>query len=97
MKKSKFELSDFVPVKSLDETLYDLVAREQKRRKEMKITQRDLAKRTGVSYGSIRRFETTGNISLYGLIKIANALDCLDDFQSLFKEKEITDLKELFK
>lgn len=97
MKKSKFELSDFVNAKSLEEILYDLVTREQKLRKEKKITQKELARRTGVSYASIRRFEASGNISLFSLLKIANVLDCEDDFESLFKEKEITDLKEFFR
>lgn len=97
MKRSKFELSDFVPVKSLEEILCDLVAREQKTRKEKRITQKELARKTGISYASIRRFETTGNISFLGLLKIANVLGCLEDFDSVFKEKEINDLEEFFR
>lgn len=97
MKRSKFELSNFVPVKSIEETAYDLVEREKKLRKSRKITQRDLARRSGVSYASIRRFETTGEISFRSLLSIANALGCLDDFDSAFKEPPLTDLRELFK
>lgn len=97
MKKPKYELSDFVPVKSATETVYDLVERERALRKAKKITQKDLARRSGVSYASIRRFETTGEISLRSLLDIANALGCLSDFDSLFKEPPIVDLKELFK
>ncbi|MDO5330898.1 MAG: helix-turn-helix transcriptional regulator [Bacillota bacterium] len=96
MKVSKFEISDFVPAKSIDKVLLDLVNREVKSRKSQKISQRELAKRSGVSYASIRRFETTGNISLYALFCIANCLGCLEDFDSLFKPRPITNLKELF-
>lgn len=97
MKRSKWELSDFVPVKSIEETTYDLVEREKKLRKSQKITQRDLARRSGVSYASIRRFETTGEISFQSLLSIANSLGCLEDFDSIFKEPPLTDLRELFK
>lgn len=97
MNKPKYELSDFVPVKSANETVYDLVERERALRKAKKITQKGLARRSGVSYASIRRFETSGEISLRSLLDIANALGCLSDFDSLFKEEPIGDLKELFK
>ena len=49
------------------------------------LTQVDLAKRSGVSLGSIKRFETKSLISLQSLIKIALILDSADAFQSLFK------------
>ncbi|MBP5200930.1 MAG: helix-turn-helix transcriptional regulator, partial [Schwartzia sp.] len=54
------------------------------RRRAMKISQRELAKRSGVSYASIRRFETVGEISFTSLLKVALALDCLEDFTELF-------------
>ena len=47
-----------------------LVNRVIARSKELKISQKDLAFKSGVSYGSIRRFETTGEISLKPLIQI---------------------------
>lgn len=96
MKKSKFEISDFVGAKSLEEILFDLVEREKMARKSQKITQRELARKSGVSYGSIRRFETTGEISLRGLMDIAKTLGCLSDFNLLFGTKPISDLKEFF-
>lgn len=48
-----------------------------------------------MSYGSIRRFEQTGEISLLSLVKIAKALDCLEDFNELFKKPPITDIRNL--
>ncbi|MEY8257325.1 helix-turn-helix transcriptional regulator [Erysipelotrichaceae bacterium 66-17] len=70
-----------------DAVLRDVAKREKKRRKSMKITQKDMAERTGVSLGSIKRFEQTGEISFHSLLKIAFVLDCLDDFDQLFAQK----------
>ena len=55
-----------------------LAQRVRKIRKRRSITQEKLASISGVSYGSIKRFETTGQISLLSLTKIAIALDLAD-------------------
>ena len=95
MIKNIFDISDFVPAQSLTGTVYELVRREKAARKAKKLTQKRLAERTGASYGSIRRFEQTGEISLLALVKIANVLDCLEDFNELFKKPPITDIRNL--
>ena len=56
-----------------------LAQRVRKIRKRRSITQEKLASISGVSYGSIKRFETTGQISLLSLTKIAIALDLAED------------------
>ena len=43
---------------------------------------------TGVSLGTIKRFERFGEISLKSLIDIALALGCLDDFEELFNKNQ---------
>ena len=53
-------------------------------RRRRKISQEELSRRSGVSYGSIKRFETSGQISLKSLTKIAMALDCGDEIKGLF-------------
>jgi len=53
-------------------------------RKSMKISQAQLANDTGVSLGSIRRFEKTGLISLSSLIKISDRLEVSFELESLF-------------
>jgi transcriptional regulator with XRE-family HTH domain len=58
----------------------DIVKRMRARRKEKKLTQVELSRLAGVSLGSLKRFEQTGNISLNSLIKIAFVLDCQEDF-----------------
>lgn len=49
----------------------------------MKLTQEGLAQRSGVSLGSLKRFEHTGQISLESLLKLALVLGCLDDFSAV--------------
>ncbi len=65
-------------------------------RKELKWTQQDLADRSGVSYGSIKRFERLGKISFEALLKIAEALNRLDEFETLLLPNDNQRLKELF-
>lgn len=92
--ENKFDLSAFVNALTEEKVTKDLVDRVKERRKELKISQKELSTRTLVSYGSIRRFENSGQISLTSLIRIANALNCLSDFNLLFKTKQITNLKD---
>ena len=56
------------------------------RRKEHKLSQTALARKSGVSLGSIRRFEQQHEISLTALINIAFALSCEQDFEALFSQ-----------
>lgn len=65
-------------------------------RKEKKWTQKDLAVRSGVSYGSIKRFERMGKISFESLLKIAEALNRLDEFESLLIPKGGKRIQKLF-
>ena len=59
------------------------------RRKALRITQKELAGMTGVSFASVRRFETTGQISFESLVKIAIALDMKEDVKNLFLERRV--------
>lgn len=93
--KNKFDISDFVDYLTEEKVIENLVNRVIARRKELKITQKDLALKSGVSYGSIRRFETTGEISLKSLIQIAKVLNSLEDFNKLFIHTQITNLKDI--
>jgi transcriptional regulator with XRE-family HTH domain len=66
-------------------------------RKELNLTQQDLATKSGVSYGSIKRFERFGKISFESLLKIAEALNRLSEFETILLPKNDQRLKELFK
>ena len=72
-----------------------LAQRERKIRKRRSITQEKLASISGVSYGSIKRFETTGQISLLSLTKIAIALDLADELRNIFTQVPYKDIQEV--
>ena len=65
-------------------------------RKEINWTQQDLAEKSGVSYGSIKRFERSGQISFESLLKIAEALDRLSEFETILLPMDNTRLNKLF-
>lgn len=50
---------------------------------------------SGVSYGSIKRFEMTGKISLLSLTKIAMALDIADELRGIFSNVPYKDIQEV--
>lgn len=93
--KNKYDINQFVKTLTIESVLGKIVEKVKKKRKERKFTQQELAKRSGVNYASIRRFETTGEISFSSLLKIANALNCLAEFNLLFPSDKITNLKDL--
>ena len=82
-------------LKSPNDINMDLAKRISTRRKEKKISQEELSERAAVSYGSIKRFERTGEISLTSLIKIAFALGLEDDFNLLFAKKGYASIQEV--
>ncbi len=64
-------------------------------RERLGLTQQQLAEQSGVSYGSIKRFEQTGQISLLGLTRIAVALDIADELRELFTRVPYKDIQEV--
>jgi transcriptional regulator with XRE-family HTH domain len=73
----------------------NLALRARTRRREGKISQKELAARSGVSLGSIKRFEGTGEISLTSLLRIAAVLRYETDFDRLFERKNYQSLDEV--
>ena len=53
-------------------------------RLQQNLSQQTLSNKSGVSYGSLKKFERTGEISLASLLKLAIVLGCMDDFKGLF-------------
>lgn len=76
----------------LDQALAQRVRNIRKRRS---ISQEKLASMSGVSYGSIKRFETTGKISLLSLTKIAMALDMAEELRNIFTKVPYKDIQEV--
>ena len=73
----------------------ELMQRLRQRRKEAKISQLELANRSGVSFGSVKRFENSGEISLSSLIKLAFALGYENDFNNLFTRKNYQSIQDV--
>ena len=76
----------------LDKKIADWVRLIRKRRA---ISQEKLSKISNVSLGSIKRFETTGQISLLSLTKIAVALNIADDLRNIFTEIPYNSIEEV--
>ena len=73
-----------VLLKAPQENRQEIAARAKERRLALNISQRELAERSGVSLGSVKRFESSGLVSLSSLLEIALVLGCLNDFDCLF-------------
>ena len=69
----------------------------KERRLFSELTQEGLSSRSGVSLGSLKRFESTGQIALESLLKLSLVLECLDDFTLLanVKTPTITSIDDL--
>ena len=64
-----------------------IASRARDLRLELNLSQHTLSEKSGVSYGSLKKFEQTGQISLGSLLKLAVILGCMDDFKALFAVK----------
>ncbi|MFT5999422.1 MAG: transcriptional regulator with XRE-family HTH domain [Neolewinella sp.] len=75
--------------------LLELAEKHTVLRKQQGYSQAGLARRSGVSLGSLRRFEQTGKISLEHLLLLTHVLQRLRDFESVLEAGE--DMKEVEK
>ena len=73
----------------------DIAQKIVRLRKRKKITQKQLAARSGVSLGSLQRFEQSGEISLQSLTKIAIALDVENELEDLFNNVPFASIEEV--
>lgn len=76
----------------LDKKLAERIRRIRKRRS---ISQQELADMSGVSYGSVKRFEKSGQISLLSLTKLAMALELTDELRDLFTQVTYRNIEEV--
>jgi len=75
-------------LKSSSDVLLEVRHRFKQRRLAMSLTRAGLAKRSGVTSASLKRFETTGLIAFDSLLKIALVLGCLGDFDNIAADDE---------
>ena len=87
--------NSFLNQKTPNEIAKSLADKIKEHRKKLKISQEVLAQKSGVSHGSIKRFETKYEISLQSFIKIAIALDLDNDLENLFTQKQYASIDEV--
>ncbi len=78
----------------IDQQLADRIRNIRKRRS---ISQEKLSQISGVSFGSVKRFESTGKISLLSLTKLAIALDCADEIKNMFQQIPYKNIEEVIR
>lgn len=61
-----------------------IAASARAKRLGLNMSQQSLSERSGVSYGVLKKFERTGQISLESLLKLAIILESMDSFHALF-------------
>jgi transcriptional regulator with XRE-family HTH domain len=72
-----------------------LRARARQRRLDNNLSQEGLAKRAGMSLGTLKRFERTGDISVGSLIALAFALNAETEFEGLFPKQEYKSIEDV--
>lgn len=73
----------------------EIANRMKQLRKRKKISQKELAARSGVSLGSLKRFEQSGEISLQSFTKLAIALEVEEELEALFTEVPFDSIEEV--
>ena len=73
--------------------MLEMAKRHKMLRKQAGFTQSELARRSGVSLGSLKRFETSGQISIQSLFLLIDVLGRLEDFDTILKP--IENMKEI--
>ena len=87
--------SFFFNPKTPNDIAHELVEKIKQHRKKLKISQAQLASKSGVSLGSIKRFESKHEISLNSFIKILIALNLERDLENLFIQKNYNSIDEV--
>lgn len=79
------------------EWLIELSGRHRLARKRAGFSQVEMAERSGVSLGTLKRFETTGKISLESFLKLLLVLGRIHEMeQLLFPLEDLTEIENLF-
>lgn len=87
--------SFFLNQKTPNEINLILAERLVARRKQKKMSQTELSKKSGVSFGSLKRFEQKGEISLLSFSKLVIALNADDELLTLFEELPPDTIQEI--
>ena len=64
----------------------EIAKKAQEKRLQLNLSQKTLSEKSGVSYGTLKKFEQKGQISLASLLQIALVLGEMDSFEHLFQK-----------
>lgn len=80
-----------------DEITAELGLRLKAARLSQSLTQADLAERAGISVGTVKALERTGQTSVASLVRVVQALGLTDQLQSLFvvKVQSIAEMEQV--
>ena len=95
MSKYGIELSEVLGIKTPQSVADGLMERLVKRRKKLGYSRKKLAELSHVKEPTIRYAETTGKIALLNLLKIAEVLDVLDEFDALLRIPVYRSIEEI--
>ncbi len=85
----------YFPIMTHQEMSKYIAEQVQAKRLSFNFSQQSLSERSGVSLGVLKKFEQSGKISLESLLKVAFALDNLEEFKELFKQNDLENLTSL--
>lgn len=88
-------INDFIFNKKTPKEINKSIAeRIRKIRRRRKMSQKRLSEKSGVSLESVKRFESSGEISLISLTKIVIALELDGELEQLFEDAPICRLRK---
>lgn len=90
-------MSNILPFTFPKEAAVILAEKAKEMRLSKNYSRKTLSEKSGVSEGSLKRFETTGEISFVSLLKIAFVLDCMDRFNDVFQVRESVSIEDIMR
>ncbi|MBR4532311.1 helix-turn-helix transcriptional regulator [bacterium] len=86
-----------IVLKTPQEMAVDAATRFKEMRKAKKIKLKDLSRNSGVPYSTIRRFESSGEISFLSLVKIVSTIGEDEEIANLFTRRIPASIKEIIR
>ena len=80
-----------------NEMALEVAERFRKVRKTKGITIKELSERSGVPYSTIRRFESTGELSFVALVKLSSAMNEDNQIEALFADYKPSTIEEVIR
>ena len=86
-----------IVLKTPQEMAVDAATRFKEMRKAKKITIKKLSEWSGVPYSTIRRFESSGEISFLSLVKIVSTVGEDEEITNLFTKRIPASIEEIIR